>query len=190
MRWTYLNSTACVGTSMYITGLGTRMALRRWFMLLGCLPWLRGGLALGHPEEASPTHFPVQGNFNPTVIDLMFVPMALSLTMEYEIHAEDRGRSDHAFLSIILPGPDSMVPATWWSIPKDSEEEVAYKAAVLTRLQPLLDWRGDSPAEIEEVVSAIGIFVKVWSDHAKESWLSSHLKGWWTDGCSDALAEF
>jgi hypothetical protein len=46
------------------------------------------GLALGRPEEAGPTHFPVQGNFNPTVINLMFVPMALSLTMEYEIHVE------------------------------------------------------------------------------------------------------
>jgi Endonuclease-reverse transcriptase len=55
------------------------------------------GLALGRPEEAGPTHFPVQGNFNPTVIDLMFVPVALSLALVYEIHAEDRGRSDHAF---------------------------------------------------------------------------------------------
>jgi hypothetical protein len=101
------------------------------------------GLALGRPEEASPTHFPVQGNFNPMVIDLMFVPVALSLTMVYEIHAEDRGHSDHAFLSVVLPGLDSMVPAMQWSIRKDSDEEVVYKAAVLTGLQPLLDWRGD-----------------------------------------------
>jgi hypothetical protein len=149
------------------------------------------GLALGRPEEAGPTHFPVQGNFNPTVIDLMFVPVALLLTMVYEIHTEDRGHSDHAFLSVVLPGPDSMVPATRWASCKDSDEEVAYKAAILARLQPLLDWRGNSPAEIEGVVSAISeIFARAWSDHAKESQLSSHSKEWWTDSCSDALAEF
>jgi hypothetical protein len=150
-----------------------------------------GRQALGHPETTGHTHFPVQGNFNPTVIDLIFVPTALSLALEYEIHVDDRGRSDHVFLSVILPGLDSMVPATWWSIRKDSEEETAYKAAVLTTLQPLLGWVGNFPVNIKEFILAIsGIFAKVWLDHAKESRLSSHSKGWWTDSCLDTLAEF
>jgi hypothetical protein len=70
-------------------------------------------------------------------------------------------------------------------------EEEAYLAAVLSGLEPLLEWGGDSAADIDGVVQAISdVLAMVWSTHAKEKCLSKNSKGWWTVVCSCNLATF
>jgi Endonuclease-reverse transcriptase len=149
------------------------------------------GLALGLPTMAGLTHFSPQWGFGDTVIDLMFIWVEDSLVLRYNIRVDVRGQSDHVPLTVVLPGPESYIPATRWTISADSDEEEAYLVAVLSRLQPLLQWRGDSMAEIDEVVKAISdVFATAWSAHAKEKCLSKNSKGWWTGACSHNLATF
>jgi hypothetical protein len=87
-------------------------------------------LTLSSPVKEGPTHFPYNKDLMPTVIDLMFVPAEVSLTTEHEIHPDLRGTSDHAPLMVTLPGPDSEVPVTCWSIQAGSDEEQAYLGEV------------------------------------------------------------
>src|SRR5882757_3837649 len=145
-------------------------------------------LTLSTPVEEGPTHFPFNEDLTPTVIDLMFVPFMISLTTEHEILSEMRGTSDHAPLVVTLPGPDSEVPVTRWTIVPGSDEESAYRGDVLTALGSLSMWRGDTAQEVDEVTEAISFaFSKAWDSHAKESRWGKHSKGWWTQECSDAL---
>ena len=39
-----------------------------------------------------------------------------------------------------------------------------------------------------ETVSSV--FAKAWGNHAKESRLGKHLKGWWSEECVDALSRY
>jgi Endonuclease-reverse transcriptase len=96
------------------------------------------GLALSLPTVAGPTHFSPQQGFGNTVIDLMFVWVEDSLVLCHDILADVWGWSDHTPLTIMLPGPESYVLATCWTISTDSDEEEAYMAAVLSGLKPLL----------------------------------------------------
>jgi Endonuclease-reverse transcriptase len=149
------------------------------------------GLSLGLPTMAGLMHFSPQQGFGNTVIDLMFVQVEDTLVLHYDILAGVWGWSDHVLLTIMLPGPESYIPATCWAISADSDEEEAYLAAVLSGLEPLLQWRGDSMAEVDEVVKAISdVFAKAWSAHAKEKRLSKNSKGWWMAACSRNLAMF
>jgi hypothetical protein len=136
-------------------------------------------------------HFSPQQGFGNTVIDLMFVRAEDSIVLCYDICMNAWGHSDHAPLTIMLPGPDSYIPAMCWTISVDSDKEEAYLAAVLSGLKPLLQWRGDSAAEVDGVVEAISdVFAKAWSTYAKEKCLSKNSKGWWMDVCSCDLATF
>jgi Endonuclease-reverse transcriptase len=149
------------------------------------------GLSLGLLTVAGPTHFSPQQGFGDTIIDLMFVRVEDSLVLCYDIMAGVQGQSDHVPLTVVLPGPESYVPATCWVISADSDEEEAYLAGVLSGLEPLLQWRGDSTAEVDEVVEAISdVFAMAWSAHAKERRLSKNSKGWWTAACSRDVATF
>jgi hypothetical protein len=100
------------------------------------------GLALRSMTMVGPTHFSPQQEFGNTVIDLMFVWAEDSIILQYNILVDAQGQSDHAPLAIMLPGPDSYIPATCWTISADSDEEEAYLAAVLSGLEPLLEWGG------------------------------------------------
>jgi hypothetical protein len=123
--------------------------------------------------------------------DLMFVRAEDSIVLHYDILVDAQGRSDHVPLTITLPGLDSYILATCWMIGMDEDEEEAYLATVLSGLEPLLQWRGNSAAEVDGVVEAISdVFAKAWSTHAKEKCLSKNSKGWWTDVCSHDLATF
>lgn len=146
------------------------------------------GLTISTPEEARPTHYPYREELQPMVIDLMFISEEEALTVHHSILAEERGTSDHAPLTITISAPGSQVPATKWAIRKDSDEEAAFLGDILLGLDPLLQWEGNSSGEIDDVVEAISaIFSKAWSDHAKESKLCRHSKGWWNQECSEAI---
>jgi hypothetical protein len=149
------------------------------------------GLTLSSPVEEGPTHFPFNEALTPTVIDLMFVPAEVSLTMEHEIHPDLRGMSDHAPLTVTLPGPDSEVPVTRWSIQAGSDEEQAYLGEVLESLELLLTWEGQTVGEVDRVVEAISAaFLKAWESQAKETRRGKHSNGWWTQECSDSIAVY
>jgi hypothetical protein len=149
------------------------------------------GLTLSSPVEEGPTHFPYNEDLTPTVIDLMFVPAEVSLTTEHEIHPDLRGTSDHAPLTVTLPGPDSEVPVTRWSIQSGSDEEQAYLGEVLESLELLLGWEGQTAEEVDEVVEAISTaFSKAWDSQAKETRRGKHSNGWWTQECSDSIAVY
>jgi hypothetical protein len=149
------------------------------------------GLTLSSPVEEGPTHFPYNEDLTPTVIDLMFVPAEVSLTTEHEIHPDMRGTSDHAPLMVTLPGPDSEVPVTRWSIQSGTDEEQAYLGKVLESLELLLGWEGQTAEEVDEVVMAISTaFFKAWDSQAKETRRGKHSNGWWTQECSDSIAVY
>jgi hypothetical protein len=121
------------------------------------------GLTLSSPMEEGPTHFPYNEDLMPTIIDLMFVPAEVSLTTEHEIHPDMRGTSDHAPLTVTLPGLDSEVPVTRWSIQSGSDKKQAYLGKVLESLELLLGWEGHTAGEVDEVVEAISAaFSKAW----------------------------
>jgi hypothetical protein len=149
------------------------------------------GLTLSSPVEESPTHFPYNEDLTPTVIDLMFVLVEVSLTTEHEIHPDLQGTSDHAPLTVTLPGPDSEVLVTRWSIQSGTDEEQAYLGEVLESLELLLGWEGQTAEEVDEVVGAISTaFSKAWDSQAKETRRGKHSNGWWTQECSDSIAVY
>jgi hypothetical protein len=109
----------------------------------------------------------------------------------YEIHPDLRGTSDHAPLTVTLPGPDSEVPVTRWSIQSGTDEEQAYLGEVLESLELLLGWEGQMAGEVDEVVEAISTaFSKAWDSQAKETRRGKHSNGWWTQECSDSIAVY
>jgi hypothetical protein len=149
------------------------------------------GLILSSPVEEGPTHFPFNEALTPTVIDLMFVPVEVSLTTEHEIHPNLRETSDHTPLTVMLPGPDSEVPVTHWSIQSGTDEEQAYLGEVLESLESLLGWEGQIAGEVDKVVKAISAtFLKAWDSQAKETRRGKHSNGWWTQECSDSIAVY
>jgi hypothetical protein len=113
------------------------------------------GLDLSSPEEEVPTHYPFNPEFRPTVIDLVFLPVEVTLFSTHTVLPDKRGTSDHAPLVFAADGPDSRVPATRWSLAQGSKEEEAYLAEVSLSLQTLaLRWV-DTVPELEAVVDAI-----------------------------------
>jgi hypothetical protein len=141
--------------------------------------------------EEGPTHFPFNKALTPTVIDLMFVPAEVSLMMEHEIHPDLQGTSDHAPLMVTLPGPDSEVSVTRWSIQSGTDEEQAYLGEVLESLESLLGWEGQTAGEVDKVVEAISAaFLKAWNSQAKETRRGKYSNGWWTQECSDSIAMY
>jgi hypothetical protein len=149
------------------------------------------GLTLSLPMEEGPTHFPYNEDLTPTIINLMFVPAEVSLTTEHEIHPDLRGTSDHAPLRVTLPGPDSEVLVTRWSIQVETDEEQAYLGEVLKSLELLLGWEGQTAEEVDGVVEAISAaFSKAWDSQAKETCRGKHSNGWWTQECSNSIAVY
>jgi hypothetical protein len=121
----------------------------------------------------------------------MFVPVEVSLTTEHKIHPDLRGTSDHAPLTVTLPGPDSEVPVTRWSIQSGSDKEQAYLGEVLESLELLLGWEGQTAGEVDEIVEAISTaFSKAWDARAKETRRGKHSNRWWTQECSDSIAVY
>jgi hypothetical protein len=149
------------------------------------------GLTFSTLVEAGRMHFPYNKALMATIIDLMFIPTEVSLTVEHSILADMRGMSDHTPLMVVLPGPGSEVPVTRWSIIAGSDEESAYRGEVLDALEPLLAWEGQSIGDLDDVVLVIAlIFTKAWGSHAKESRWGKHSNGWWTLECADAITVY
>jgi hypothetical protein len=113
------------------------------------------GLTLSSPVEEGPTHFPYNKDLTPSVIDLMFVPAEVFLTTEHKIHPDLQGTSDYALLTVTLPGPDSEVLVTRWSIQSGTNEEQAYLGGVLESLEALLGWEEQTAGKVDGVVEAI-----------------------------------
>jgi Endonuclease-reverse transcriptase len=80
----------------------------------------RLGLSRCLPVVPGPTHFPFNQFLSPMVIDLLFIRDELSIRISHHILPDARVPSDHAPLVITVPGPDSLVPVTWWSIKPES----------------------------------------------------------------------
>jgi hypothetical protein len=149
------------------------------------------GLDISSSAEEVPTHYPFQADLRPTVIDLVFLPVEVTLFSTHSILPDKRGPYDHAPLVFDADGPDSRVPATRWSLAWGSKEEEAYLAEVSLSLQSLAPRRVDTIPELEAVVDAIATALsKAWGNHAKESRLGKHSKGWWSEECTEALGRY
>jgi hypothetical protein len=136
-------------------------------------------------------HYPFNPEFRPTVIDLVFLPVEVTLFSTHTILPDRRGTSDHAPLVFNADGLDSQVSATRWSLAQGSKEEEAYLTEVSLSLQTLALRRVDSIPELGAVVEAIAeALSKAWGNHAKESRLGKHSKGWWSEECADALGRY
>lgn len=60
-------------------------------------------LDLSLPQVPGPTHIPFAQGLNPTVIDLVFVPIPQSLNLRPELRPNLQGPSDHIPMALTFP---------------------------------------------------------------------------------------
>jgi len=94
------------------------------------------GLSRSTLEEEGPTHFPYNTQLEPTVIDLVYIPMELSLQVEHCICPDIRGMSDHAPLLSELPILDFEVTKYKCHLKLDTPEYTSWMKKVSESLVP------------------------------------------------------
>ena len=148
------------------------------------------GLTRGTPKVAGPTHFPYNVQLEPTVIDLVYVLMELSLRVMHQIHPEIRGTSDHAPLLSKFPTPNFEVTKYKCYLKPDTPEYISWMKDVSEVLATLRDAPPPSSLEeINEVVQAmLSAFSKAWDSHADFVNVTHNSKKWWNGLCASTLA--
>ena len=138
------------------------------------------GLEVQLGNVRTPTHFSYYGGRS-SVIDLVFLRAGPTRAT---VRVDNRGPSDHCFVSTVIPFGFSLKPGPKQTKP-GSDEESEFLGLVSDRLSSLSIPTDDG--EVSVVVShVVDAVASAWSLVAKASRVCMCLKSWWLEDCTHA----
>jgi hypothetical protein len=137
------------------------------------------GVEVSVRPEQSPTHFPHAGGLTPSVIDLMFLPQDYKVGLVHNVCTDWKGPLDYALLCATLPIVDTDVVTKRLAMPKDSDEELSFLAALADYLSSMDTDVLDTSDAIEQLVSNFATTCsQLWNEHAKTIRIHARSKSW------------
>jgi len=126
-----------------------------------------------------------------SVIDLMFLHSESTELNNHLIHPDWHLSSDYAPLTIIIPIAEEFITSSKFSIPKRSEEEVAFvrESSAIIRNLDILNLTDN--VKLENLVNLFRLRIdQAWEKNAKCIRIMKHFKQWWNKECSQALNKY
>src|ERR1700750_327853 len=142
------------------------------------------------PSNPGPTLIPHNPELTVSVIDLVFWSDSFEAPPQPVVLTDRRGPSDHVPISSRVRISAGDLQVTRHVVPRDSEEEGAFIAEVVTNLGRVDTQDLSTGDRIEAAAQAVAdVFASAWTNHAKPVTITSRSKSWWTEQCGTALAE-
>ncbi|KAF5312402.1 hypothetical protein D9619_003298 [Psilocybe cf. subviscida] len=129
------------------------------------------GLELATVANPGPTHIPRDVTKRPSVIDLVFLPVALSTVVSTERVIDNQSDSDHILLLTSVPILPVVQTATRQCLPSDPEKVQAFLDNLVTKLRLIVpDDVADTPDDMEAAAKAVAdAFSAAWLAHSRDS---------------------
>jgi hypothetical protein len=137
-----------------------------------------------------PTHFPFNRALNSSTIDLIFTSDNFPLP-PVSVLPEEQLSSDHAPIMALLPLLN--VEQVLWckTLPKDSEEELAFLNDICDGLIDLKDLPLNNELEISSLSNSFHACIfSAFEENAKNSYITCCSKPWWNDDCDVCLETY
>ncbi|KAF5309956.1 hypothetical protein D9619_010444 [Psilocybe cf. subviscida] len=149
------------------------------------------GLELGTVSNPGPTHIPRDASKRPSVIDLVFLPVALSASVSTERVIQNMLDSDHIPLLTHVPVSPAVRTALRRCLPSDPEKVQAFLDNLVAKLRLIVpDDVAETPDDVEAAVSAVAsAFSEVWLAHSRDSNVTRRSNPWWNEACATALQQ-
>ncbi|KAF5318583.1 hypothetical protein D9619_010815 [Psilocybe cf. subviscida] len=142
------------------------------------------GLELDPVSNPGPTHIPRDASKHPSVIDLVFLPVALTALVTTERVTDAQSDSDHIPLLTIVPVSPAMRTALRRCLPSDPVKVQAFPDDLVAKLRLI------APDDVEAAASAVvSAFSEAWLAHSRDSNVTRHLNPWWNEACAIALQQ-
>ncbi|KAF5319452.1 hypothetical protein D9619_008863 [Psilocybe cf. subviscida] len=149
------------------------------------------GLELGTVSNPGPTHIPRDASKRPSVIDLVFLPVALSASVSTERVIQNMLDSDHIPLLTHVPVSPAVHTALRRCLPSDPEKVQAFLDDLVTKLRLIVpDDVAETPDDVEAAASAVAsAFSVAWLAHSRDSNVTRRSNPWWNEACATALQQ-
>ncbi|KAF5309958.1 hypothetical protein D9619_010442 [Psilocybe cf. subviscida] len=142
------------------------------------------GLELATVANPGPTHIPRDVTKRPLVIDLVFLPVALSAAVSTKRVINDQSDLDHIPLLTSIPILPVVQTATRQCLPSDPEKAQAFLDDLVTKLRLIV---------LDDVEAAAKVladtFSAAWLAHSRDSNVMRCSNPWWNETCSTALQQ-
>ncbi|KAF5318521.1 hypothetical protein D9619_010814 [Psilocybe cf. subviscida] len=149
------------------------------------------GLELGTVSNPGPTHIPRDASKRPSVIDLVFLPVALSASVSTERVIQNMLDSDHIPLLTHVPVSPAVRTALRRCLPSDPEKVQAFLDDLVAKLRLIVpDDVAETPDDVEAAASAVAsAFSEAWLAHSRDSNVTRRSNPWWNEACATALQQ-
>lgn len=138
-----------------------------------------------------PTHFPYNSDNQPTVIDLVFIPLEREVGHAHTVREDLMEASDHVSLFYTLKTPHMEFVNTKLTMPMDSHQELSFIKELSENMRQLDISELNTANRLDEVVYNLGnAITSMWESNAKPSKICSRSKTWWNTKCTEAIRTF
>ena len=149
------------------------------------------GTELAHVVNPGPTFKPRDRSKRPSVIDLVFVPPAATLSAQCRREVSLQGESDHIPLSTTLDLGTDVPVLKRRTLKQDSDEEEGFVGQITFELGLQAGRVLDTAEDVEAMAQTIAdIFSDAWLAFSEEVTITSRSKSWWTKECTAALKRY
>ena len=126
-----------------------------------------------------------------SVVDLMFLCSGSTELNNHSIHSDWYLLSDHTPLTITIPITEEFITLFKLSIPKGSEEEVAFVKEASVIIKNLNTSNLTDNVKLENLVNLFRSRIDwTWEKNAKCIRITKYFKQWWNKECNQALNKY
>ncbi|KAF5314437.1 hypothetical protein D9619_011854 [Psilocybe cf. subviscida] len=149
------------------------------------------GPELGTVSNPGPTDIPRDASKHPSVIDLVFLLVALSASVSTERVIQSMLDSDHILLLTHVPVSPAVRTAMRRCLPSDPEKVQDFLDDLVAKLRLIVpDDVAETPDDVEAAASAVAsAFSDAWLAHSRDSNVTRRSNHWWNEACATALQQ-